>query len=80
MTFAPYQPELLTHGHHHTCLLRRNARIKSSKLPSDFFQVGPVTPFTPRTVGSDISNRDLQTPSFKCRGRYSSISRETTAE
>ena len=80
MSLAPLQPEFPAHRHPHTCLLRRNARIRSSKLPEDFFRATPNTPIAPRTQGYDLSNRELQTPSFRCRGRHSSLSRETTVE
>ena len=43
-------------------LQRRNARIKSHKLPPDFF-----TPHPQRTIGADISNRNIHTPSFPNR-------------
>lgn len=70
-------PELLSPAISHSFALRRNIRIKTSKLPPDFFphphphpcRYGP-TPFSPRSsrqMGVDLSNREVRTPSFDCR-------------
>ncbi len=55
---------------HQSVVLRRNARIKSSKLPPDFFyHPSPSKPIS-RQIGTDLSNRDIRTPSFQTRQQY----------
>jgi len=70
----------MTPNLNHSFALRRNVRIKSSKLPPDFFnnlsrQRYGLSPRLDRYIGTDISNRDIKTPSFECN-RAVSRSRE----
>ena len=58
----------------HSFALRRNIRIKSSKLPPDFFNHIPVYRYAPsplkdRPIAADISNRTIRTPSFQGKRR-----------
>lgn len=58
----------------HSFALRRNIRIKSSKLPPDFFNRLPTYRYAPsplrdRPIAADISNRTIRTPSFEGRRR-----------
>lgn len=59
MIFPTYSIDLSSTPSPLPHLQRRNVRIKSHKLPPDFF-----TPQTERTIGTDISNRNIHTPSF----------------
>jgi hypothetical protein len=72
MECLDYQTDLLHLNTNLNFVLRRNCRIKGSRLPSDFFNGLPSVPSMPRQIGGDISNRDLKTPSFRCRSRYNS--------
>lgn len=65
-------PELLSPAVSHSFALRRNIRIKTSKLPPDFFpHPRPArygfSPLSSRQMGLDLSNREVRTPSFDCR-------------
>jgi hypothetical protein len=58
----------------HSFALRRNIRIKSSKLPPDFFNPIPLYRYAPsplkdRPIAADISNRTIRTPSFQGKRR-----------
>ena len=58
----------------HSFALRRNIRIKSSKLPPDFFNHIPAQRYAPsplkdRPIAADISNRTIRTPSFQGKRR-----------
>lgn len=64
----------------HSFVLRRNVRIKSSRLPSDFFNSLSFSTPRGRPIGTDLSNRQPQTPSFRCRDRYSSATQDTIDE
>jgi len=39
-------------------------------LPHDFFNAQPASALAIREVGADLSNRDIKTPSFRCKSRY----------
>jgi len=39
-------------------------------LSHDFFNAQPASAFAIREVGTDLSNRDIKKPSFRCRSRY----------
>jgi hypothetical protein len=72
MHFFPTEAATLGLQLNHSFALRRNIRIKSSKLPPDFFLQNSSSRYTPspslgRQLGADISNRDVRTPSFECR-------------
>ena len=73
----PDQQIYFQHNINHSFVLRRNARIKSSKLPHDFFNAQPASALAIREVGADLSNRDIKTPSFRCRSRYGDGKKDT---
>jgi hypothetical protein len=90
MSCFPNDPELLSPAVSHSFALRRNIRIKTSKLPPDFFlhphpgRYG-LSPLSSRQMGLDLSNREVRTPSFDCRkhesaGRVAGAGEERKAE
>jgi hypothetical protein len=73
MQFCSDDSLVLTPNVNHSFALRRNIRIKSSKLPPDFFNL-PLHRYAPsplkdRPIAADISNRTIRTPSFEGKRR-----------
>jgi hypothetical protein len=74
MQFCSEDSPLLPPNLNHSFALRRNIRIKSSKLPPDFFnllshQRYAPSPLRDRPIAADISNRNIRTPSFEGKRR-----------
>ena len=76
MDLLEYQVPVTHSNVHHSFSLKRNARIKSKKLPSDFFNALPYTPFPSTPIIEDNNSRDIRTPSFRVRGGYSCVLRD----
>lgn len=78
MQFLEKDYEILSPALSHSFALRRNIRIKSSKLPHDFF-IQPhnfrygLSPLAQRDNVTDISNRDIRTPFFDYRKLCTSL-------
>ena len=69
---------------HQTYFLKRQIRIKSSKLPPDFFAASPTSRYEAAACYAkeseyDYRTRDVRTPSFEFR-KGSTISREKDLE